>query len=299
MFWCFSQPRSPRLVGPMSDNNFRQLTLFYPSDKRNLGLLPPRQRLPKTKALMVAKQAVRFLADCVLPDNCVLCHLPQPMHQWHEPLRFEDHLCPYCRGAIALNANPCECCALPLPPGQTVCGRCTTAPLADLALAPVLHQHCGAYLINRLKFHNGAREANTLCGFMLATIQQRYSNTTQLPDYLLPVPIASLAMLRRGYNQSHWLAKPLQQQLGIPILTGAFRRKNGPSQRTLTRSERMRLPATTFTATAKRAFKPPRSRPHIAIVDDVLTTGSTVSVLAKTLRQAGAGRVDVWTATRA
>ena len=106
-------------------------------------------------------------------------------------------------------------------------------------------------------------------------------------------------MLSRGYNQAYWLAQPLGRQLDIPILNGSFKRRNGPAQRTQTRAARMRTPADTFTARRYVHLKQQLAQRHIAIVDDVLTTGSTVRLLTNKLRQAGARRVDVWAATRA
>ena len=77
---------------------------------------------------------------------------------------------------------------MPLPADQTVCGRCIVSPLADYTLVPVLHEHYGAYLIKRLKFHQGEREAKALCGFMLTAIRLSYATEESLPDYLVPVP---------------------------------------------------------------------------------------------------------------
>lgn len=244
-------------------------------------------------------QTARFFADLVLPDTCVLCRLPQQVPNAPSASHFDDHLCPYCRAAVALNSNPCTYCAVPLPTAQTVCGRCVSAPLVDAATVPILHQHCGAHLISRLKFHNGAREAHALCGFMLAAIKQRYCGANPLPDCLVPVPIARSTMLRRGYNQAYWLARPLQHQLDIPVVVAAHRPRRGPSQRALTRNQRLSLPANTFRLRSHAKIQRLLFQSHVAIVDDVLTTGSTVSTLAATLRRAGVRRIDVWAATRA
>lgn len=61
----------------------------------------------------------------------------------------------------------------------------------------------------------------------------------------------------------------------------------------------MSLPANTFRISSHAKIKRLLCQSHVAIVDDVLTTGSTVSTLAATLRRAGVRRVDVWAATRA
>ena len=228
----------------------------------------------------------------------MLCRLPLAPHPWQAPLRLNDRLCPYCRSAVALNTHPCNHCALPLPCEQHICGRCTSEPLADLTLAPILHQHYGAYLVHQLKFDRGEREALALASFLLAAVRQRYPNYDDMPELLIPVPIALWTQLRRGYNQSQWLAQTLHKRLKVPIATNLLTRKNGPSQRTLTRSQRMRMPLNTFMLRPNAEGEVLQDR-HVAIVDDVLTTGTTVAVIAKTLRQAGVKRVDIWSATRA
>ena len=219
----------------------------------------------------------------------MLCRLPLATHPWQAPLRLNDHLCPYCRTAIALNTHPCNHCALPLPRGQQVCGRCTSEPLADLTLAPILHQHYGAYLVHQLKFHRGEREALALASFLLTAVRQRYPYYNDMPEMLIPVPIARWTQLRRGYNQSQWLALTLHKQIRVPINATLLMRKSGPSQRSLTRSQRMRLPLNTFALRPNAEHKVLQNS-HVAIVDDVLTTGTTVAVIAKTLRRVGAKR---------
>ena len=99
---------------------------------------------------------------------------------------------------MALNTHPCNHCALPLPCEQHICGGCTSEPLADLTLAPILHEHYGAYLVHQLKFHRGEREALAPASFLLAAVRQRYPNFDDMPELLIPVPIALWTQLRRG-----------------------------------------------------------------------------------------------------
>lgn len=113
-----------------------------------------------------------------------------------------------------------------------------------------------------------------------------------LPDVLVPVPLAASRLIRRGHNQSISIAKPLSHRLGIPLRRQAVQRtRRTVNQRGLGRDLRL--------SNLEGAF---RSKPwrgeRVAIVDDVMTTGATVSRLADTLLEAGAGEVLVFCATR-
>jgi len=110
---------------------------------------------------------------------------------------------------------------------------------------------------------------------------------------LVPVPLSFRRQVARGYNQAAWLAYRVGQHLQLPLLYGPIKRRHGPPQQSLTRGQRLRLSNTSF------AMSAPLAQAHVAIVDDVLTTGATVLALSNLLRAAGAERVDIWCASRA
>lgn len=115
-----------------------------------------------------------------------------------------------------------------------------------------------------------------------------------MPHYLLPVPLHPERLRERGYNQALELARPLSRILGIPIAHRlCTRRRATLAQTSLDGGERRR--------NLRGAFLPslgemPR---HVAIIDDVVTTGTTVEELARTLRLAGVEVVEVWACARA
>ena len=86
-----------------------------------------------------------------------------------------------------------------------------------------------------------------MASFLLTAVHQRYPNTNALPDLLIPVPIAPWTQLQRGYNPSEWLARTGHKQLNVAVANDLLTRKVGPSQRTLTRHQRLRLATNTFT----------------------------------------------------
>lgn len=115
----------------------------------------------------------------------------------------------------------------------------------------------------------------------------------EMPDALLPVPLHRNRLWQRGYNQAIELFRPVSRQLDIPMINrGVERSRSTPSQVGMHIRERKR--------NLKGAFRVNRPLPaHIAIVDDVITTGTTVSELARALKKAGVEKVQVWSAARA
>lgn len=127
---------------------------------------------------------------------------------------------------------------------------------------------------------------------MAITVRREYLDDVA-PQLLIPVPLAYWSAVRRGYNQSHELARGISKQLNIRVAANAVSRIAGPSQRDLNRSERLRLKSKTFRLRQKIKCS------HVAVIDDVMTTGATVRVLCQALRAAGVDRIDIWCATRA
>jgi Predicted amidophosphoribosyltransferases len=118
--------------------------------------------------------------------------------------------------------------------------------------------------------------------------------TAKLPEIIIPVPLHPQRFRERGFNQSIEIAKSLSRHLNIPIDTQSCIRKRNTLHQ-------IDLPARQRQSNMKQAFKvkQPMKARHIAILDDVMTTGSTVNELAKVLKQSGVNRVDIWVCGRA
>jgi len=112
---------------------------------------------------------------------------------------------------------------------------------------------------------------------------------------LVPVPLHPVRLRERGYNQSEILARAISRSTGLPVWSNVLRRlRYTRPQVKMSQGERMRNVADAFAATHSR-------RMHgacLLLVDDVLTTGSTMNECARTLSQAGASRVDCMTVVR-
>lgn len=146
----------------------------------------------------------------------------------------------------------------------------------------------------RFKFHRAPELAPALARLMLLRWQQaRREQYLNRPDLILAVPLHATRCWRRGYNQSDLLARPLAHWLGCAYRPAALRRvrKTALQQRLSASARRRNL---------QRAFacNVPVAGRHIALVDDVVTTGSTVSEIAALLRRQGAASVQIWCVCR-
>ena len=222
------------------------------------------------------------LVDLWLPRVCRLCD---------REISWDIDLCAPCERSLAWNSNPCPRCGLPRPAAFTsLCPQCAGEPPPFTAtVAPLLYDGHVRRWVHAAKSGKGLGEARLLSGLLMRAIAV---TEAEIPDGLVPVPLTTARLVRRGHNQAALLAAPLARRLGIAIhRQGLKRAGGGKPQRGLSRGDRARSVRGAFRAT--RPFDG-----HLAIVDDVMTTGATVAHLARTLLDAGAGRVDVWAVAR-
>lgn len=203
-------------------------------------------------------------------------------------------LCPDCRADLPPNHNPCRRCALPLPPeapAGSLCGECRKkAPPFERSLAPFLYQHPIAELISGLKFHQKLAHSRLLAELLLAHVEQEMD---EAPELLIPIPLHPSRLKERGYNQALELARPLGRQLAIPLDFNSCRRvRPTPPQSSLHKKERHKNVRGAFEIQGELSAR------HVALVDDVMTTGHTARELARLLKRHGAERVDVWVLAR-
>lgn len=119
------------------------------------------------------------------------------------------------------------------------------------------------------------------------------TKNTPLPDIIVPMPLHTRRLRERGFNQAVELSRPISKHLNIPLCTDTCSRiKNTPAQATLPWKERQKNMRNAF------ACHRDLSGQKIAIVDDVMTTGSTLNELAQVLRNQGAIEVYGWIIAR-
>ncbi|HBO9505865.1 TPA: ComF family protein [Pseudomonas aeruginosa] len=222
------------------------------------------------------------------PPACLLCAARSD-----QPPR---PLCRACAADLPWSRQQCRRCALPLPLDGQVCGECLRRPPAyEQAIAPWRYAFPLDSLINRFK-HQAAWPLGRLLGELLAEhLRQRYAEGPPRPARLLPVPLAPRRERRRGFNQAQQLAERLAGELDLRCDPHSLRRVlDTPAQQGLDATVRRRNLRHAFAlapASDVRGL-------HLALVDDVLTTGATAERLSRLLRRAGAARVDVYCLAR-
>ncbi|MFC5571176.1 ComF family protein [Lysobacter yangpyeongensis] len=223
------------------------------------------------------------------PSRCLVCEAPG--------LEGLD-LCGACCDALPWNRCACPHCALPLAtPG--VCGACLRrgavrarrgrAPLLDGVHAAFVYAAPLDRLLPRFKFHR-----DLAAGALLSQLVADAARQWPRPHALVPVPLHRARLRRRGYDQALELARPLAQALELPLRGDLlWRTRATAAQSELGAGARRRNLRGAF------AVRCPDALPaHVALVDDVMTTGTTVLAAAEALRRAGVQRVDAWVCAR-
>ncbi|MGE0370480.1 MAG: ComF family protein [Gammaproteobacteria bacterium] len=200
-------------------------------------------------------------------------------------------LCPGCLADLPYQGAACTRCAIPLST-DGICGHCLEAsPPYEEAVAIFDYRDPAGAMIRRLKFDGHLAYARTLGIIMAIEIERR---RIRLPQVILPVPLHPRRLAGRGFNQAVELARPLAARFGIPLDRSSCLRTRATAEQTgLKAEERRRNVRQAFSVSSAL------SGADVVLIDDVMTTGSTLEALALALRRAGAKRVAVWVCARA
>lgn len=225
-----------------------------------------------------------------LPQACLLCGGP-------------------CRGTLLCSgcdadlprlagAGHCAQCAVPLPSqaGESaVCGACLKRPPAYAhTRAAFAYRFPLDALVRRYKYHGALALGGVFAHALAARADATAHLPNPLPDLLLPMPLHPIRLAERGYNQAAEIARRLAPLIDRPWLAEGCRRvRDTPPQAGLDLKARRRNLRGAFACDMDLSGK------HVALVDDVMTSGSSLNELAKVVRRAGAAQVSAWVVARA
>jgi len=217
------------------------------------------------------------------PISCVLCGAgARP---------GVSRFCEPCEASLPrLDDERCEICALPLTSGR-VCGACLADPPAyDAVCVPYAYAFPIDALIHAYKYGGDLSLAPVLARVLLMSVR---TSVRTHPDVLIPMPLARARLRERGFNQAHEIARHLGRALRIAVVSNALRKvSETPPQAALPWKARARNVRGAFVCDADLTGR------HVAIVDDVMTTGATLNEVARSLKRAGAVRVSGWVVAR-
>jgi predicted amidophosphoribosyltransferase len=206
-----------------------------------------------------------------LPQRCELCAAASG----------SELLCGGCARALPRLGPACPVCALPTPSGA-VCGHCLAHPPPfDATLAAFAYAFPVDRLMHAFKYHGRVALAEWGAAAIRA---ERAARANALPQRLIALPLS---------REAHEIARVLERELSIPLVRGGVRRdRRAPPQAALPWSERARNVRGAF------ACELDLKDLTVAVVDDVMTTGASLAEFARTLKRAGAIRVENWVVAR-
>jgi ComF family protein len=227
------------------------------------------------------------LLSVLLPRSCVFCGDDSGAQT----------CCDGCRDDLPWISNPCRGCGVPLSDGhpRDYCAVCCQPAGPDLHIRSALIY---AYPLDRIiagaKFHQRLDFAAALGGLLGDYLCRPAAVVSgEFPDVIVPVPLHRRRLAARGFNQAAEIAAPVARRLGVPLhIDGCARVRHTIEQSSLTGRARRRNLIGAFVARSDLAGM------HVAIVDDVLTTGTTVAAVAAAVFKAGARKVNIWTVAR-
>ncbi|QGM81144.1 phosphoribosyltransferase family protein [Otariodibacter oris] len=190
----------------------------------------------------------------------------------------------------------CGCCGSKLLNYHNGCGKCLSLKykwhniIQVSEYSPLL-----AGWIHQFKFHKAYHFDQALARLLLLAVKNAQRELSlSLPEVIMPVPLHWQRYWSRGYNQSELISVHLSRLLNIPLdIDSLSRIRATPPQRELSAKERKKNLAQAF------KYQPQKHYKRVAIIDDVVTTGSTMNAICRELLKNEVEEIQVWTLARA
>lgn len=241
-------------------------------------------------ASRTCRELVSGLLDLVYPPRCLVCN------RWLS----QGALCGACVADIVVLEPPfCHRCGVPIGEGHRLCEPCEAGEVPPFAWSQTLGRYGGRLrdAIHRFKYDGKTALALPLGKLLADSLDAppspllRSSQGESLTfDVVVPVPLHPARYRQRGFNQSELLAKIVAQQRGWLLDTQGLQRvRRTRPQANLVRTDRVHNVLDAFTCQPLQRY----AGKSVLIIDDVLTTGSTMREVARTIQEAGAERVCI------
>ncbi len=217
---------------------------------------------------------------------------------------LDPHLCPGCQQTLLDQQTFCESCQQRLRPVEHPCRLCGLEnqtnddacavclydpPRWQRMIAPLQYQGLTRELMMQFKFSQSLHFANSL----LQTIIHHFPGQPAKPEVLLPVPLHHNRLIERGYNQAFEIGRLMSLIIDIPVDTQTLVRvRDTEAQVGLTAHGREKNILKAFACNNQKNYR------HVAVIDDIVTTGSTANEVTKTLHRAGVETVEIWSLAR-
>jgi ComF family protein len=228
--------------------------------------------------------ALGALGDALAPSLCLACHNRTAAH---------DALCAGCLRQVTFITPPlCHRLDLPLTFGsdgpQISAAAAADPPPYDRARAAAVFGGVVRELIHGFKYADRHEGRRLLARWMMGAGHELLADA----DLIVPVPMTRWRLMRRQFNQAALLAREVAHLSGVPFDPFALvKTKTTPEQVGSSATQRAANVAGAFAVAA--AVRDRVAGGKVLVVDDVITTGATVGACARTLRTAGAARIDV------
>jgi ComF family protein len=239
---------------------------------------------------MILKKYLTPFLNILIPHTCLGCRKVMPE---------ESSLCPECWKKMDFLSTPfCPQCAQPFEVAaeqNLLCGKCLESlPAFSQTRALWVYNDASKSVILRFKHADATYAAPTFAKWL----RRAGHDILHEADYLIPVPLHWTRLFKRKYNQAALLANCLSKETKIPCLPHSLKRiKATPPQGSFSFKERQKNTERAFFISSKEAL--PLQNKCVILIDDVMTSGSTVSACAATLLKSGVQKVYVLVLARA
>jgi ComF family protein len=224
-------------------------------------------------------------------EQCYLCHAPS-----------RKPLCSYCEAGFNRNAFACPLCKRPSQGAlSSICGQCQVSPpLYHNCLAPLRFEGLTQHLIHAIKFQQQAHYIRPLIQVLSETLIEHYDSVDNWPSQIIFVPSHPTRIKERGFCQTQLMVAELYKILLLQLKEKTPKHtKKSPikkalhtqAQHTLSKKKRLENQQGVYQVTGE-------IEDHVALFDDVMTSGNTLETCVKLLKKAGAKQVDVWVIAR-